>query len=66
MSFGCKSPQPPAPRRNRDHLVDGWMKLCERREGLLHNPRQPCIRQMPARVGDGRHVMHHVAELMMS
>src|SRR6266849_1728724 len=52
----------PAPGGDRDYVIDAGMQARQRRIILLHHPGQPGIGQMPARIGDGRHVVDHVTE----
>src|SRR6266508_607126 len=50
----CKQRPPPAARRNRDDVGDGWMNPNKGSECLLHDPAEPCPWPLPPRLRQSR------------
>ena len=52
----------PATPGDRNSLAGGWMQAHQRRKSLLHQPGESRIAARPPGIGQGRHVMNHIAE----
>src|SRR5262249_53645739 len=52
----------PAAGRNRNEGGDGGVHGNQGREGLLDDPGKPCLRPLPPRLRQRRHMMDHVAK----